>query len=445
MNLSGQFQHVLEGLPAVQPPHACVVAYSGGIDSHVLLHLCYLGGMSVRAVHIHHGLQAEADSWDTHCRNVCANIGIAYKCIHVEAQPEPGESPEDAARNARYRALAQELDYGEILLTAHHQDDQAETLLLQLMRGAGSAGLAAMPLIKPFANGYHARPLLGFKQQQLRDYAEEHKLVWVDDPSNADTSYDRNYVRKHVMPVLRRNWPNAGQAMSQAAKLQQDTLEIVEAMAATDLAAVSHQQHNSLSITKLRQLTEARQYNVLRYWINAAGFDRPRRNIMQEIIDSVLPASEDAAPLVLWGNTEIRRYHDALYILEALNSHEIHHVYAWDGEQPLLIETLHLELSLEQTRGKGLNQDAVARGLTVRFRQGGEQLRPHGRQHTHSLKKLMQDAGIPPWQRNRIPLIYIDHELACVCGYWVAEAFAVTGEQPGCYPICQNTGVRAGE
>jgi tRNA(Ile)-lysidine synthase len=445
MNLSGQFQHVLEGLPVVQPPHACVVAYSGGIDSHVLLHLCYLGGMSVRAVHIHHGLQAEADSWDAHCRNVCANIGIAYKCIHIEAQPEPGESPEDAARNARYRALAQELDHGEILLTAHHQDDQAETLLLQLMRGAGSAGLAAMPLIKSFANGYHARPLLGFKQQQLRDYAEEHKLVWVDDPSNADTSYDRNYVRKHVMPVLRRNWPNAGQAMSQAAKLQQDTLEIVEAMAATDLAAVSLQQHNSLSITKLRQLTKARQYNVLRYWINAAGFDRPRRNIMQEIIDSVLPAAEDAAPLVLWGNTEIRRYHDALYILEALNSHEIHHVYAWDGEQPLLIETLHLELSLEQTTGKGLKQDAVARGLTVRFRQGGEQLRPQGRQHTHSLKKLMQDAGIPPWQRNRIPLIYIDHELACVCGYWVAEAFAVTGEQPGWYPICQNAGIRAGE
>jgi tRNA(Ile)-lysidine synthase len=129
--------------------------------------------------------------------------------------------------------------------------------------------------------------------------------------------------------------------------------------------------------------------------------------------------------------------------LQALNSHEIHHVYAWDGEQPLSIETLHLELRLEQTPGKGLNQDAVARGLTVRFRQGGEQIRPHGRQHTHSLKKLMQDAGIPPWLRNRIPLIYIGHELACVCGYWVAEAFSVTEQQLGWYPVCLDTGVRS--
>ena len=440
MNLSELFQHVLEGLPVVQSSRACVVAYSGGIDSHVLLHLCYRSGLSVRAVHIHHGLQAEADSWDAHCRNVCANIEIPYKCIHVDAQPQPGESPEDAARHARYRAFANELDNGEVLLTAHHQDDQAETLLLQLMRGAGPAGLASMPLIKSFANGYHARPLLGLKQQQLMEYAAEHKLVWVDDPSNADTSYDRNYVRKQVMPVLRRNWPNADQALTQAAKLQQDTLEIVEAMAATDLAAVSNQQQNSLSITKLRQLTEARQYNVLRYWINAAGFDRPRRNILQEIIDSVLPATEDASPLVFWASTEIRRYRDALYILKALNSHEIHHVYAWDGEQPLFVETLHVELRLEQARGKGLKQDAVARGLTVRFRQGGEQLRPHGRRHTHSLKKLMQDARIPPWQRNRIPLIYIGHELACVCGYWVAEAFAVTDEQQGWYPVCHDTG-----
>jgi tRNA(Ile)-lysidine synthase len=441
MNLSGQFQRILQGLSAVQPPHVCVVAYSGGVDSHVLLNLCYMSGLSVRAVHIHHGLQAEADSWDAHCRNVCANIGIGYKCIHVDAQPEPGESPEDAARNARYRALAKELGDGEVLLTAHHQDDQAETLLLQLMRGSGPAGLASMPLIKPFANGYHMRPMLGFSQQQLKAYAEEHKLVWIDDPSNADTSYDRNYIRRQVMPVLARNWPNATRALSQAAALQQDTLEIIEAMAATDLAAISNQQHNSLSITKLMQLPEARQYNALRYWINNAGFDKPRRNILQEIIDSVLPAAEDAAPLVLWGNTEIRRYHDALYILRALNSHEIHHVYAWDGEQPLYVETLHLELRLEQVKGKGLKQDAVARGLTVRFRQGGEQIRPQGRQHTHSLKKLMQDAGIPPWQRNRIPLIYIGHELVCVCGYWVAEAFSVAADQQGWYPVCQETGM----
>jgi len=439
VSLNRDFQRILEALPAIQTARTCVIAYSGGIDSHVLLHLCHVAGLSVRAVHIHHGIQAEADFWDRHCAEVCSKLDIAYKCIHVDADPGPGESPEDAARNARYRALENELRRGEVLLTAHHQDDQAETLLLQLMRGAGPAGLASMPEIKSFGRGYLARPLLGFSQQLLTAYAEQHQLAWVDDPSNADTSFDRNFIRKQVMPRLMQNWPDANQAISQAASLQQNSLEVIEAMAATDLAAVSTQQRNSLSISKLSQLSEVRQYNVLRYWINAAGYDKPRRNILQEVIASVLPAAEDATPLVLWGSTEIRRYQDTLYILQALNSHEIHHVYTWDGEQPLHIETLNLELSLKQAAGKGLKQDAVARTMTVRFRQGGEQLRPHGRQHTHSLKKLMQEAGIPPWQRYRIPLIYIDHQLACVCGYWVAESFSVSADQQGWYPVCQNS------
>ncbi len=438
MSLRGQFQHLLETLPAIQSARSCVVAYSGGIDSHVLLHLCHTAGLPVRAIHIHHGLQAEADQWDRHCAEVCARLDISYQCIHVDADPGPGESPEDAARKARYQSLENELRSDEVLLTAHHQDDQAETMLLQLMRGAGPAGLASMPMIKPFGAGYHARPMLGCSQELLRQYAEEHKLVWVEDPSNADTSFDRNFIRKRVMPRFVENWPKANEALSRVAVLQQDTLEIIDAMAATDLAAVSIQQRNSLSISKLIQLTQARQYNVLRYWINASGYGKPRRNILQEVIESVLPAAEDATPLVFWGGTEIRRYQDTLYILPALNSHEIHHVYAWDGELPLYIDPLNLELRLEQSLGKGLHQDAVARRMTVRFRQGGEQLRPQGRLHTHSLKKLMQEAGIPPWQRNRIPLIYIDNQLACVCGYWVAESFSVSADHQGWYPVCQN-------
>ena len=438
MSLSGQFQRVLETMPAVQSAPACIVAFSGGLDSHVLLHLCHSAGLPLRAVHIHHGLQAQADDWDRHCADVCTRLDIPYTCVHVDAVPEPGESPEDAARNARYRALAKELQKNDVLLTAHHQGDQAETLLLQLMRAAGPAGLASMPAIKSFGHGYHVRPLLEFSQPSLRAYADANGLVWVEDPSNADTSFDRNYMRREVMPVFTQNWPNTAEALSQAASLQQDVLEIVDAMAAIDLAAVAGQQRNSLSIARLKQLSTARQYNVLRFWINAAGYDKPRRNILQEVIESVLPAAEDATPLVLWGNTEIRRYHDNLYVLRALNSHQIHHVYAWDGELPLYLDTLDVELRLEQTLGKGLQQDVVARGLTIRFRQGGEQIRPHGRQHTHSLKKLMQEAGIPPWQRNRIPLLYIGHELACVCGYWVAEAFSVAEDHQGWSPVCHD-------
>lgn len=438
MKLSGQFQRVLESLPVVQSARCCLVAYSGGVDSHVLLHLCHALRLPLRAVHIHHGLQARADDWDRHCADVCSQLAIPYQCIHVDAAPEPGESPEDAARNARYRALEQELKPGEILLTGHHQDDQAETLLLQLMRAAGPAGLASMPAIKPFGHAQLVRPLLGFSRQAISEYAQANGLKWIEDPSNADTSFDRNYVRRQVLPALVRNWPNAVESLSQAAALQQDALEIIEAMAAVDLAAVSTQQRNSLSISKLGQLPMARQYNVLRFWISAAGYDKPRRNILQEVVECVLPAAEDATPLVLWGNTEIRRYQDTLYVLEALSSHEIHHVYAWDGELPFLIDALNVEIRLEQSLGRGLQQDAVTRGMTIRFRQGGEQMRPRGRRHTHSLKKLMQEAGIPPWQRNRIPLIYIDHELACVCGYWVAEAFSVDEDQQGWNPVCSS-------
>ncbi|MGB5276401.1 MAG: tRNA lysidine(34) synthetase TilS [Gammaproteobacteria bacterium] len=436
MDLGGHFQHLLGSLPLDLSARHCVVAYSGGLDSHVLMHLCQTSAMFVRAVHVHHGLQPEADSWDDHCKRVCAQMDIAYQCIRVDADPGRGESPEDAARNARYRALERELRSEEVLLTAHHQQDQAETFLLQLMRGAGAAGLAAMPTIKRFGPGYHLRPLLGVSQEQLRHYATAHQLVWVDDPSNADTSFDRNYIRKEVMPKLKHNWPNADHAVSQAAALQQESLQIIEAMAAIDLSAVAGLQPNSLLVSRLMQLPSARQYNVLRYWINCAGFDKPRRNILQEIVDSVLPAAEDATPLVLWNNTEIRRYHDTLYLLPALNSHETHRVYAWDGERPLLIDALNMELRLEQSLGRGLQQDAIARGLTVRFRQGGEQIRPHGREHTHSLKKLMQEAGVPPWQRNRIPLLYVGHQLACVCGYWVADTFAVAKGQLGWNPVC---------
>jgi len=438
MGLSGQFQRVLETMPALQSAKSCMVAYSGGVDSHVLLHLCHAAGLPLRAVHIHHGLQAEADAWERHCAGVCKQLDIPYQCIHVDAIRGPGESPEDAARRARYRALEEALQPGEAVLVAHHQDDQAETLLLQLMRGAGPAGLASMPAVKSFGRGCLARPLLGFSRQSICDYAKAHGLSWIDDPSNADTRFDRNYVRSEVMPVFTQNWPGAVESLSQAASLQQDALEIIEAMAAVDLAAVATQQCNSLSISKLQRLPESRQYNVLRFWISFSGYDRPRRSILQEVVDSVLPAPEDATPLVLWGNTEIRRYQDTLYVLKALNSHEIHHVYAWDGEQPLYLETLGIELYLEQSLGSGIQREAVARGLTIRFRQGGEQIRPRGRQHTHSLKKLMQEAGIPPWQRSRIPLIYIDHELACVCGYWVADAFAVNEDQQGWRPVCHS-------
>jgi len=438
MTLTGSFRRILENLGAEHAISRYVVAFSGGADSHVLLHLCAQLPLPLRAVHIHHGLQLEAGAWDTHCERACRQLGVDYTCIEVDAGAVAGQSPEEAARTARYTALAGNIQTNECLLSAHHRDDQAETLLLQLLRGAGPAGLAAMPALRGFGSGYHARPLLGFDRAQLLQYAHRHGLQWIDDPSNAELRFERNYLRAEILPRLRRRWPGVVQNLAQAAGLQQQSLELGNAIAAIDLAAISLQQPDAVSVSGLQQLDAVRQYNVLRYWIGRSDFARPRRSILREIIDNVLPAARDASPVVLWGESEVRRYRDGLYLLRTIDDRRITQIYAWDGAQPLLLDSPCLELRLQYTPGAGLTQDALGRELTVRFRQGGENMRPHGRHHTHSLKKLMQQAGIPPWRRNRIPLIYVDNELACVCGYWIAAGFAVTSEQPGWLPVCRD-------
>jgi tRNA(Ile)-lysidine synthase len=439
MTISESFRQILESLGAEHAITRYVVAYSGGVDSHTLLHLCAQLRLPLRAVHIHHGLQTVADAWDVHCERVCRQLGIDYVCIEVDAGAVPGESPEDAARNARYDALLENIQPDECVLSAHHRGDQAETLLLQLLRGAGPAGLASMPRLRVFGSGYHARPLLGFDRAQLLEYAHRHKLRWIEDPSNIELRYDRNYLRAEILPRLQQRWPGLEHSLAQVADLQQQSLQLCNDLAAIDLAAISLQQPNAVSVNGLRRLASVRQYNLLRYWINRSGFARPRRSILREVIDNVLPASVDATPVVLWGGAEVRRYRDGLYLLRTIDDQHYTQIYAWDGAQPLLLDKIGIKVQLQQQQGAGLSPDAVRCGLSVRFRQGGENIRPYGRYHTHSLKKLMQEAAIPPWQRNRIPLVYIDNELACVCGYWIAASFSISGEQQGWVPVCLDT------
>jgi tRNA(Ile)-lysidine synthase len=442
MPLTAAFREALQSIAdTTNAEHTLrfILALSGGLDSRVMLHLCRQAGIDFRVVHIHHGLQTEADDWNRFCAQLCDDIDAPYVCIHVDAQPKTGESPEEAARIARYRGLLSQMQPDDVLLTAHHLDDQAETLLLQLMRGAGPAGLAAMPLCKPFGPGWHARPMLKVARMALTDYAQLNKLEWLVDPSNSDTSLDRNYIRHRVMPVLAERWSNAAQSLESVAHLQQDAAALQDDLAEIDRQAFADAD-NALYIPSLLGLSRARCLNLLRYWINSTGIEKPRRNILNEIIDSVLPAADDAAPMVMWGLAEVRRYRNRLYLMRALTHHALDQVYAWDGETPLLFDSLGFELRLEQVHGEGLLQDTVLRGLTVRFRQGGENIRPKGRDHSHSLKKLMQEAGIPPWQRNRIPLIYTGNILVCVCGYWVAAEFAAGPEQQGWLPRCRELG-----
>lgn len=427
MTLSKRLSDILESLFlksdfSAEDIQRYLVAYSGGLDSHVLLHLCSrYSKLPVRAVYIHHGLQAAADQWSVHCAEVCDALQLPFKTIHVDASKRSGESPEETARKARYAALMAELKPGDCLLTAHHQDDQSETVLLQLFRGAGVAGLAAMPVIRRMQQSFHARPMLDFSREEIQQYAHENDLSWIEDPSNTDTDFDRNLLRQNIIPMIRQRWPQLGDSLSKIAAQQQDALEIIEAMAAIDLAAVVTKNSHIIDITELKKYSRARQLNVLRSWLHQCAHDAPTANVLHQVIQSVLPAADDASPEVCWGESEIRRYQGYLYCLKKCE-HDASQTFEWCPKDRAF-ENFDIKLQAEQLRAQGLNEDLLDKTLTVAFRQGGEKIRPAGRKNTHSLKKLMQAAEIPPWQRSRIPLIYLGDRLICVYGYWVADGF----------------------
>lgn len=409
-------------------------ALSGGADSVALLHaLCQLRQVlapaEVAAVHVHHGLHADADAWESHCRRLCADLGVALVVVRVDGGAARGESPEAAARRARYGALASLVGDGEAVCTAHHRRDQAETLLLQLMRGAGPTGLAGMPALAPLGEGWLARPLLDVGTQALRDYLARHRLPWLEDPGNADLRFDRNFVRHQILPHLERRWPGVQRTLARAACHQADSAAIARALAGIDLDAARGSSPGTLSAPALAALPAARARNLLRGWLAERGLPPAAACHLHGILHQLLSARADATPLVSWPGAEVRRYRDALYALPPMPVHDVTRVIAWNPGSPLRLP--HGALAAARARGRGLSVDRCARArVEVRFRHGGERFQPAGRRHGAALKKLLQSSAVPPWLRDRIPLIYVDGELAAVAGMWVGEPYAV--RHPGC-------------
>ncbi|MEW5756582.1 MAG: tRNA lysidine(34) synthetase TilS [Pseudomonadota bacterium] len=429
-------EHLAQHLDLPNAPQRIWVAYSGGVDSHCLLHaLAALSprhpALDLNAVHVHHGLSLNADAWAAHCRAVCAQLQIPIQLIHVDAKPANGQSPEAAAREARYAALRRIVQPGDWLLTAHHQDDQAETLLLQLLRGSGVKGLAGMPARSAFAQGLLLRPLLDFSRAELEDYARAQGLRWVEDESNLFRGYDRNFLRHELVPLLRERWPAAQALFARTARHCAEAAELLDELARLDLQAILAEDSQTIHIPALLALSESRQRNALRGWITAAGFRLPETAQLEQIQRNVLHAAWDATPCVRCGAAEVRRYRDGLYLMKALAPHDPAQRIAWDMTQPLALPQLDVGLVAKADVGKGLAQARLTGAhITVRFRQGGEHCRPVGRAHHHDLKKLFQEAGVPPWRRDRIPLIFVDDRLAQVVGHWVDEAFAAKPGEP---------------
>jgi len=424
-----------------------IIGYSGGLDSHVLLH-----GLAtdryrwperrLEALYIDHGLQAVSTAWGEHCAGICHELNVPYRVVRIDARSAPGESPEAAARRARYAAFAAELDADTALLTAHHCDDQAETLLLQLLRGAGPHGLAAMPAAAHLGRGWLLRPFLAVDRTALRAYARTHHLHWIEDASNSDARFDRNYLRHRVLPLLRERWPAASRTLARSAQLCAETAAWLDEEAALDLARVATQRPNCLAISALRSLSATRQRNVLRYWLRQLSLPIPDARQLQHVLDDALPAPADRNPHLRWPGVEVRRYRDGLYAMPPLQPHDVNQTFIWPSSNrdwpPLDLPGVG-RLELRECVGAGLRAEYLAGGtLIVGFRQGGERFRPVGRNHSQELKKLLQEAGIPPWERERLPLVYEvigkgrkGQQLLAVVGLGIAADAATDSAQIG--------------
>lgn len=400
---------LLESLASWRAAPAWHIALSGGLDSAVLLHL--LASLAQRealpplsAIHIHHGLQAAADAWPAHCRALCAALSVPLQVDYV--QVAPAASLEQAAREARYAAFAARLGVGELLLTAQHRDDQAETLLFRLLRGAGVQGLAAMPESRALGAGQLVRPLLNCSRDELLAYAREHKLSWIEDPSNADERFSRNYLRRQVMPALLRRWPQACANMARSAAHLNEAAQLLDELALQDIAAAQVPGEfawlplANLALPALRGLSEPRQRNALRYWLRplTAMPDSEHWAGWQALRD----AASDAAPIWKLAAGELRRTDERLWWLTGdwLRSPASPHVAVQANQQ----------LALPGNGSVQIDGQLPAGNWQLGYRQGGDQLLLPGRGR-RDLKRLFNELRVPAFVRDRLPLLRLDNQV----------------------------------
>ncbi len=395
------------------PSSVYIIAYSGGIDSQVLLHALsqQLDHKQCYAVHVHHGLSVEADNWLIHCQQTCQDWGIAIRSLEVRIDTKSGKSIEAMAREKRYQALQQIVKKGEYVLTAQHRDDQAETVLLQLFRGAGLNGLAAMPYIMPFAKGHLVRPLLSVSQQEIKDYAEYFALTWVEDKSNQDTRFDRNFLRQIIIPQLQQRWPQVNTCIARSATHLGQALSLQEQQV-KEHYSVCQQGAENLSISKLKTFNVAQKIQIIRYWIQLQGVSLPDSKIMQQIVQQIASVRSDNLLQITWGNHELRKYQDNLYLMQRLAVIRKQWVIDWDACQTLALPD---NLGLLQVHTKTGDTLQPLTHVTVRLRRGGEKC--YYRNIHKSVKKWLQEQQIPPWQRERMPFIYYQQQLLQIGAY----------------------------
>ncbi|WP_127169041.1 tRNA lysidine(34) synthetase TilS [Xanthomonas sp. BRIP62415] len=395
-------------LPPAPPPGPVLVAYSGGMDSSVLLHLLATTSryrqMGVRAVHVHHGLHADADAWAAHCQRQCDALQVPLQIARVQVARDSGLGLEAAARHARHAAFAEALAPGEWLALAHHRDDQAETFLLRALRASGPDGLAAMRAQRPFADGMLWRPLLEHARAAVLAYALAQGLRWIEDPSNADARHDRNFLRTQLMPVLQQRWPQAAEALARSARLSADASDLLLQEDSAQLPGLLTTT-GALDLRILRAQPAARRPRLLRAWVAAAQAPPlPAHGVaaLEQEIDDDAP---DRQACFAWQQVQVRRWRQCLYLLHPHAAWPASWQACWDGASPLPLPD---GACLQLHGSAGLR---FAQPLLVRARQGGERIVLPQRAHSHRLKHLLQALDLPPWQRARLPILWADGQV----------------------------------
>lgn len=393
--------------------HRWCVALSGGVDSVVLLHFLRYelnSDIPIIAIHVNHHLQPQANMWQKFCEDLCRRWDIPLQVVDIQLSKEG--NVEANARRLRYEAIFSRLMPNDVLLTAHHEDDQAETVLLQLLRGAGPKGLAAMPRQMEMENGVtHYRPLLSVTRAEITAYAKTHQLQHIDDLSNEDIAYDRNYLRQLVIPLLRQRWPSYARTLARSASLSAELVQWVQPSWQAMLNRCRCVEGNILNLNTLADLSNYECSEVVRLWLEEQSLVLPTEAQMQQILNIIRLRRGKVA----LHNVVLAPYQNRLYVLSSVEMLAHQGVFHWPNDKNEL-RINNIVLRRETVLGQGLAIDLMA-DCEVRFRAQGERFHAAGRVGSHPLKKLFQEWGVPPWQRGRIPLIYVQDELVAVVGY----------------------------
>ncbi|QLI80417.1 tRNA lysidine(34) synthetase TilS [Chitinibacter fontanus] len=433
--IAGFIQHGSAGSRFNLPRARLCVGLSGGLDSTVLLH--WLANLrdeldfELTAVHVHHGLSPNADTWALQAQAFACQLAVPCAVQHVQLDLRQGRGVEGAARKARY-AVYEQQDCDALIL-AHHQNDQAETILINLLRGSGPAGLAAMPVQRQLTRSIELlRPLLQTPRAELLDYAQAHALQWVEDESNQDTQYRRNDIRHNVMPAIMGISPQALTTLTRSAIHQSEVNELLIEIAEQDLAICRNDA--ALALAPWQQLSSVRQKNVLRHWLGLAGIVLELR-AFNELLRTAIDAADDTHPALVWRNAAIRRYQGHLHItqasLQAGPTQSITPNLLAGNDLP----DWHGELRWTQCETGGIAEHWLNTAtISVQGRQGGEQFKLAANRPTRSLKAHCQAAAIAPWLRETTPLIYIDGQLAAMPGLGVNAQFQASAGETGWLP-----------